>query len=700
VSKLFSNVRLRHFEYIARSLDVLIVDECDNAQSNLDTRGTPLLKLAGESESVWHTLISDLHGPAARGRNAFVAGVTVPTILEMTGRFGRATERLTARIAHFGERFRKQNANLLLTSLSIISDMYPYDDERSEEETEHHRGAREALERMWDAAVKVVAFRHTRSTPHDADEGEEEDDTDLGRELAHAGALARVTVDEMNAFYDRLLAALEVWDRDGTDTAMRQVAAALRSAPNLVSPHDDPTFFDYTGLLTTVSLLVLQHFGLVPHLRLMHAEGLVSDGVFESRPSKDQMAVLPEALIGRLSGVRYTVSDEGNVDIAQVGFAGAPRLLPRRMLELGREQGDGLAVLLTSATSMLEHSPSFHVNVGPHYVLQRPNAGSGWQASRYRFLPQQDPAEPGKFLRFSGSKLSQRDRILRAIVDQLLRGGALSEVSTAIAGNDIVDGVGRKAAFIVNSYEQCEAVYGHIHGNFPEWRGRVRYLARPTMHGTPGDRAVTAAEVEQLGYDAGWDLLIFPMNAIGRGVNIVYRFGPRVDKAMLGTLYFLTRPHPRADSLQLIQGLVGRASERFDLMSFPSTEAALDGLRGARREAASMVESLLRLPLAAQALGKYAEPFVADQMIIILQTIGRAMRGDCPAFVNFVDAAWAPRSAYGNVDSARTSMLVMMRRILRECLTHKDPSMRQCYENLYRSFSVPMSNIENLLAEE
>lgn len=694
VSKLFADARVRHFEYLARTFDLLVVDECDGAQSNLDSRGTPLMKLAGDSESVWDTLIHDLHGPAARGRNAFVAGVTMPTILEMTGRFGRATERLTARVMHSSKSFRAQNANLLLTSLSIISDMYPYEGDREEDEGERHRNAREALERLWDAAVKVVAFRHTNPA-RESDDGDE-DETDLDRELHHAATLAGVAVEEARSFYDRLLHALEIWDRDGSDEAMLGVASALRAAPSLTSPHGDKLFYEYAGLLTTVSLLVLQHFGLAPHLRLLNSEGLVGDDVFESRPSKDQLAILPEALIGRMSGVRYTVSDEGNVNIAQVGFTGTPRLLPRRLLDLGRETGGGLAVLLTSATSLLEQSPSFHVNVGPDYVLKRPNAGSGWESSRYRFTPMPDTAEAGKYLKFSGSKLSQRERVLKSMVDQLLQGEKLSEVESAIKNNDIVDGFGRKAAFIVNSYEQCELLFSHIQANHPAWRGRVRYLVRASIHGNLNDNAVTASEVEQLGYDRTWDLLIFPMSAIGRGVNIVYRFGPRADKAMLGSLFFLTRPHPRADSLQLIQGLVGRASEQFDLTSFDSVESALQALRAERRSATSMAEHLLRLPLAVQALGKFAEPFVADQMIIILQTIGRAMRGDCPAFVSFVDAAWAPRSAQGEADTPRTSMLVMMQRILHDCLTHPDPSKRECYENLYKSFSEPLGNIENL----
>ncbi len=692
VSRLFSEVDVRHFEFIARTFDVLIVDECDGAQMSLDVRGTPIMKLVGDSESLWNTLIRDIHQPAAGGRNAFVAGETLPTLLEMTGRFGRATERLVGRITHFPPRFRADNANVLLTSLSIIADMFHRDSRGAD--AQRHYEQRQALERVWDAAVKRVAFRHDLT--HDEDEGE----IDLDRTVLDASTLLGVSPESVRQFHDRLLLAIERWERDGNDAAVKELASTLRSMPNLSSPLDDETFFAYSGLLVAVSLVVLQHFGLAPHLRLMNSEGLVSDRVFESRPSKDQMAILPESLIGRLSGVRYTMSEEGNVDVSHVSFAGTPRLLPERMIRLGEEAaGGGMAVLMTSATSMLEQSPSFHVRAGPHYVLKRPNAGEGWKHSRYAFYPKADPQNKNQPMRFSGAKFSQRDAILKSIADQLLQHGALSDVSTAIHENDVREGVVRKAAFIVNSYDQCELLFFHIQANHPSWRGRVRYLTRATIHGGLNDYAVTAAEVEQLGADPSWDLLIFPMNAIGRGVNIVFQYGPRINKAMIGSLFFLTRPHPRGDSLQLIQGLVGRASEAFDQRVFPSTQEALMQFGAQRRAAVHMAEYLLRMPLVSQSLGEYAEPFVADQMIMILQTIGRAMRGDCPAFVYFVDAAWAPNSARGEADSARTSMLVMMQAILTQCMNHPEPAKRECYRNLYQSFFEPLHAIVNLITE-
>jgi hypothetical protein len=275
----------------------------------------------------------------------------------------------------------------------------------------------------------------------------------------------------------------------------------------------------------------------------------------------------------------------------------------------------------------------------------------------------------------------------------------VSKVEAAISQNDVVGGVGRKAGFVVNSYEQCEMLYGHIVQQFPAWRSRVRYLVRGGSLAAPTPHGVTASEVERLGEDRDWDLFIFPMTAIGRGVNIVYKFGSRTDKAMIGSLFFLTRPHPRTDSLNFLQGVVGEASECFDQAPFLTIEAALKAMRLHRAQVSRKLGELLRLPQASRALGAHAKSFVADQMIMILQTIGRAMRGDCPAFVYFIDAAWAPKSAAGLTDSPRTSMLLMMRRVLEECLEHPHEGIRQCYENLYRSFYMPLSSISGLKVE-
>lgn len=733
VTPLFSTVKMRQFEYLARTFDLIVVDECDGAQQNLDARGTPLLKLSGDADSVWNRLLMDLHAPAAQGNNAFVAGANIPNIMAMSGRYGIAAERLTAAIIHAPEKFRKDMANKLLTAVSLLAEMYPDlreegDWSQEHEESEQEREARrerhlqklQVIETVWQQVAKRVAYRSgTPSLDDDndhgghggsGDQGDQGDDNGQGahhwlggrEQVANLARMGGVEPEALLRYADTVFDALDRWDRDATEPLLKVIVAQLRQAPGLTSMKDEVVFFELARLLSHVSLLVLQHFGLAPHLRLLNAQGILGDDVFESRPSRELLALVPESLVGRLSGVRYTVGDDGDVDISHVGVAGTPRLLVRRMLELGGENAPGPAILMTSATSMLEPSPSYHVHEGPHYVLRRPNASDGWSRSRYEFLPLKHPQDGRKTLFFSGSRLSQREQILQNMVDQLLVDGDLSLVESAIAQNDPEHGVRRKAAFVLNSYEQCRLVYEHIRSHYPAWRSRVRVLVRGGVLGDAGvtaEHAITASEVERLGHDDGWDLFIFPMSAIGRGVNIVFGRGPRAGRAMIGSVFFLTRPHPKTDSLSFLQGIVARESEAFDRARFASMPQALRAMRQGRAELSFKVRQLLRMQQSARSLGPYAEEFVADQMIMILQTIGRAMRGDCPAFIYFVDAAWAPLSAIDQTDTPRTSMLLMMREILRKCLEHEQPAIRACYENLYRTFFTPLSQVQGVREE-
>lgn len=730
VSPLFSTVKMRQFEHLARTFDLIVVDECDGAQQNLDARGTPLLKLSGDADSVWNRLLMDLHAPAAQGNNAFVAGANIPGIMAMSGRYGIAAERLTAAIIHAPEKFRKDMANKLLTAVSLLTEMYPdireegdWSQERDETAAERearreqHRRALQVIETIWQQVAKRVAYRAGMLSEHDDDDHEDYANSDdslidhgdgnfhwLGgqEKLAKLAAMSNTTPRALVDYAEALFNALDRWDRDATDQLLQVIVTQLRQVPGLTPLKDGVGFFELARLLAHVSLLVLQHFGLAPHLRLLNAQGILGDDVFESRPSRELLSLVPESLVGRLSGVRYTVGDDGDVDISHVGVAGTPRLLVRRMLTLGKEHGSGPAILMTSATSMLEPSPSYHVNEGPHYVLRRPNAGDGWSRSHYEFLPQRHPQDSRKTLFFSGSKLSQRETILRHMIDRLLADGDLGPVESAIAQNDIVDGVRRRAAFVVNSYEQCRLVYDHIRSHHPGWRSRVRVLVRGGTLGDSGvmpEHAITASEVERLGDDEGWDLFVFPMSAIGRGVNVVFRRGARAGCAMIGSVFFLTRPHPKTDSLSFLQGIIARESETFDRQRFLSLSQALLAMRSGRSELSFKVRQLLRMQQSARSLGPYAEEFVADQMIMILQTIGRAMRGDCPAFIYFVDAAWAPMSAIGQADTPRTSMLLMMREILHKCLNHEQPAIRACYENLYCTFYTPLSQVHGVREE-
>jgi len=149
----------------------------------------------------------------------------------------------------------------------------------------------------------------------------------------------------------------------------------------------------------------------------------------------------------------------------------------------------------------------------------------------------------------------------------------------------------------------------------------------------------------------------------------------------------------------LLYGLAAQATQELDAREHlgESLEEMQANVRKAKHRIYNDVARLLQEPLRASRLNtKLFRAFTADQMVPILQTIGRAMRGGSPVQVFFVDAAWAPVSAYGGTDHVRSSMLVMMRAILEECLEHTDPVKRAVYRELYAVFLEPLRHVQNV----
>ena len=508
------------------------------------------------------------------------------------------------------------------------------------------------------------------------------------RYLAEAGTVNR---DEIVERICDLL--LELLFADGKDTPIGAKAAAV--------------------LLVSITFMILGYQQIVPATAAMVAEGLISDPIVEATASPDLRRFIPENVMGSLSGVKYAPgktnsSRQGapNIELSYITLIGAPRMLMHRFPRLLAAEGiSGPAVLLTSATSVLEASPAYHIDAGPHYILRPKNAEHDASRSVYRFKWIPDPERGEEPLRYSGAgsrELAARN--LTKMVEALVRNGKRSEVYKSIRNFDARDGRVRKAALVVNGYEQARAVKRHIDAYHPEIGRRTKAVVRTLESGEKPSDYITPAQAEALGDDEICDIVVLPMAALGRGINIVFTKPPRERDAAIGSVYFLTRPHPSADDLQLLLSLAGRATQDLDQKIFPR-EATLkniaDAVRSARRDVYGMAERFLLEPLMASHLGpKLFRPFTANQMVNILQTIGRAMRNGCPVAVYFVDAAWAIKSTLGDLaqpDTERDSMLVQMRAILEECLSHPDLAKREIYRELYGAFLEPMRRIEGVI---
>jgi hypothetical protein len=702
ISPHFVDEYLRYFEAIAATADLVVVDEADGAQAVLDSKAISSLDLTGSEDSYEHALNRDLFLPLSAGRNNITTS-NVQQYSTAASDFRKLNQSLVIHLQKDRQRGEGEGAlsrfadtfvtgNNVITALFCpedISDLPPA--QRTAEERRFN-----AIRAFWDGCMRAALSRRT-----DSDADVDAFDFDVGR-IAQDLGRTEVEVEDAGAQIANLV---RDWiseplpgRRERTMDELRETVFTLIHPRAGLGPDEQAALF---GFLVTVTAVIMQFLTLVPAQQAMVAEGIHNEPLFRQGISDDFARVVPEALIGRLSGIRFRYEDgisRPTVRLQYVSFRGAPRVLLYRLHQLLRHEGRerGPAVLLASATSFLLESPTFHIPVGPDFVLQRNGEQLGWDKSYFLFAPVPDPESPSRMLRFSGAPFGQRDRILRKMVEHYFSG---DEPLALVMANDFDPG--RKVAFVVNSYDQVRKVKDHLRRTRPELANRVVAVVNQTPPGNEGDW-ITSAQVERLGQRDNWDVLVFPLKALARGVNIVFEQGPRRRDALLGTIVFLTRPHPASESLDLVSGLTGQGTLAFDrtifpVQSVPSNLAA--EWKVARRRLMVTVRRLIRFPVQASRLGPLAVPFTADIMVDVLQTIGRGMRNGCKVRIVFADAAWAPMSCSDNPtkrDGPETSMLVLMRDILRARLADPNPVDREVYRALYEPFLRPLERCEGV----
>ena len=712
--------KIRYFELIARTFDVVIFDEADMVQSHLDSHGAAVMSISGASDSIHREIQEQIHDRFAGGENFRLLDRNIELYSRDLAEFGNHNYTLVSIVQNVDPTIRKRFADQLLTTARIISELLDGFTRRSSRrddlddvDVQHGFTVARALTDFWDTAAYTAFYDRTGVEPGGWAKG------DLcARTLGIGRPDLEATRAELIQHFRRYLAENLNLRRD---KIMEDISKVFRGV--CFRDRSQPTnAHDAVKLLVSITFMILGYQRIVPGTRQMVAEGLIRDPIVKATATPELRRFIPENIMGSLSGVKYSLSaarttrgGAQNVELSYISFVGAPRMLMHRFHRLlEADSGQiGPSVLLTSATSFLGPSPAYHIDVGPHYLLKpHPDSGSGDERppeeaaqprdrTRYIFKWIPDRTRGDEPLRYSGAgELATRN--LQRMVEELVRGGTgKSEIYKAINNFDIRWGIRRKAALVVNSYDQARLLKRYLDDYHREIGRRTKAVVRSRENGERAVEYVTSAQVEAIGDDDTCDVVIFPLTAIGRGVNIVFTKGPRARDAAIGSLYFLTRPHPSADDMQLLQSLAGRATQEFDRHLFDEGDnlgAVAAKFSAAKRRTYRLAKRLLQEPLQASRLGaELFKPFTANQMVAILQTIGRGMRNGCPVAVHFIDAAWAPRSTADKPDDGRVSMLVQMRLILEDCIAHCDPIDREIYRELYSAFLEPLREVERVV---
>jgi hypothetical protein len=500
-----------------------------------------------------------------------------------------------------------------------------------------------------------------------------------------------------NAIWQRLNRALKRYlALDHVASSEKPIAEVVTILTELIGARGAESITPQVRLLIAVGFTIASYQRLAKDARPLARRGEVreaSDLVF-SKASAEMREVVPRSILGTFSSVRYhQAAGKDGLEIDYLVMDSTPRLLLHRLHEVG-----GVNVLLASATSWLEPASAYHVGKPPDIVLSSRTPQLG--PLRLYFQPKPHPVTK-KPLRFSGSGYEREDNLRHIVTALAARGpGGSSDLERTVRGIRTELGKPRKAALVVNSYEQVRLVVEQIRRVNPNLADRTRGVLRELADHSR-KHYVLRGQVEGLGPDTNVDILVFPLGALGRGTNIVFAAGDADSgKAAIGSVFFLTRPHPAAGDLSLMLSLLARQTECLDVEDLRALRLSEVRMQFDQRRYAvfRQIARLLARPMSASALDDDTLPvFAANLLVGVLQTIGRGMRMRMPVEVYFVDAAWAPKSAEGRPDTKRSSMLVAMRDVLAGCLSTRDPDQHEIYEKLYGIFAKAFREIDGVI---
>lgn len=388
---------------------------------------------------------------------------------------------------------------------------------------------------------------------------------------------------------------------------------------------------------------------------------------FTRHVPRELTGFMPAPAPGRLFGFRYQKEERINkAQLSALDYANIGRWYTLQFSNL-RSDIDGMLgphVLALSGTSWMPDAIGLHFAQTPTAVLE-PNESSknAIRQSHFEFLPMRDSKKRPIFVSGSGKNLLDNlGEIGKKLVDsehnwlndelQMLRDLGTSQP-------DLWEDRERILIF-VNSYDQVQVVAKNLVTSYPMLANQISGLARSNeMDGANlWVDPLLRGDVEHFRNLSEKKILIAPLMAVGRAYNILNSKG----KAGFGSVFFLTRPMPQPFDMQRMV----RASNRkaLELCNDPDFFSGLSSIyeQGAalRKEAS---EYWSRISYSQRSYKALEEDEIAELAAtsagLLIQAIGRLLRGNVPFRAFFVDAAWAENNARDlSADTSNSSLLV------------------------------------------
>ena len=657
-SKISSNLlpyKMSYYELVYRTSDIVIIDECDQAQSTFDDIFLPDSILAGPGQG---HLLNDLAQRVAQMRTD---QRSLPDLASR--KWVRAVElanSVTDQIydvltAPSSGQIRKWIGEGVFWNMNLFSFItWELMGVKPEDCTQQQKHQHED----WLNILGQFA-----STPLDFES--------LGKEdlLLELNQIASTLI--ATGHTKQIQTRCMEWVRQ----ARHQIRATVQEDPRSVVLNDDNYWSSTAGKLEfailvcilddQLTLVELNWSAAPPDLNLDDYTSL-QDRDKELRP------FIPGPPTGRIFGFQYKHEKYRPVIdgiLRRIRFAGMGRwaLMHFHDLFLNVDGIKGPQTLLLSGTSWSPLSPFFHVHVAPLGILDTNHEEK--HVTDWFFKPVTTPK--GIYVSISGAFGDQRHEQLQTAARLISRPGqTIAQVLDEIMrrcqnGGDLVWGDRQRVLVLTGSYDEAFTVASVIQQTQPGLC--VACMSRGDElfdSSNSGFQKIGTGEVNCFALlHPESKVLVAPIDAIGRGRNVLNQKG----NAAFGSIFFLIRSllppnDPSADARHLMHWVLSKKAvivprDQFGII-------AEDFRRQSRLE-------WYRLMSTKQTWRNMEDDdrkkLASTLFTRVWQAVGRGIRGNVPVIVVFVDSKWAPESAKDKADSARTSLLI---------------AMRECYERL------------------
>lgn len=650
--------KMSYYELVYRTSDIVIIDECDQAQSTFDDIFLPDSILAGPGQG---HLLNDLAQRVAQMRTD---QRSLPDLASR--KWVRAVElanSVTDQIydvltAPSSGQIRKWIGEGVFWNMNLFSSItWDLMGVKPEDCTQLEKHKHEE----WLNILGQFA-----SAPLDFENLEKEE-----------------LLQELNQIASTLIATghtkqIQIRCMEWVQLAQQEIRATSKEDPRLVISNDDNYWSSTAGKLEfailvcilddQLTLVELNWSAAPPDLNLDDYTSL-QDRDRELRP------FIPGPPTGRIFGFQYKHEKYRPVVdgiLRRIRFAGMGRwaLMHFHDLFLNVDGIKGPQALLLSGTSWSPSSPFFHVHVVPQGILDTTHEEK--HVTDWLFKPVTTPK--GIYVSISGAFGDQRHEQLQTAARLISRPDqTISRVLTEILHREQNSGssiwVDRQRVLILTgSYDEAFTVASMIQQTQPGLHVACMSRGDELLDSSnSGFIKIGTGEVNRFAllYPES-KVLIAPIDAIGRGRNILNQAG----KAAFGSIFFLIRSllppnDPSADARHLMHWVLSKKIVTVPRNEFGAT--AEDFRRQARQE-------WYRLMSTKQTWRNMEDgdrkKLASTLFTRVWQAIGRGIRGNVPVIVVFIDSKWAPESAKDKSDSARSSLLI---------------AMRECYEPLIKN---------------